>query len=61
MNSAMELPYQRVEAILATMHGKERVIAPLLERELGLKVRVTTGLDTAQFETFSREIERKGS
>ena len=61
MNSAMELPYQGVEAILATMHGKERAIAPRLECELGLKVRVTTGLDTAQFGTFSREIERKGS
>lgn len=48
-------------AVLATMHGKERVIAPLLEGELGLRVKVTTTLDTDRFGTFTREIDRAGS
>lgn len=48
-------------ALLATKHGKERVIGPLLEQELGLRIRVPEGLDTDQFSTFSHEIERPGS
>ncbi|KUR72527.1 hypothetical protein AQZ52_04600 [Novosphingobium fuchskuhlense] len=49
------------QAILATMHGKERAIAPLAGRFLGLDVAVATGLDTDAFGTFSREIERAGT
>lgn len=48
-------------AVLATMHGKERVIRPLLEGGLGLRVCLPDGFDTDRFGTFSREIERKGS
>ena len=48
-------------AALATMHGKERVIRPLLKRFLGLQVALPGGLDTDRFGTFSREIERVGS
>jgi hypothetical protein len=47
--------------LLATMHGKERVIAPLLERALGLRVSVSSGIDTDRFGTFSRDVERSGS
>ncbi|WP_137931659.1 DUF6671 family protein [Mesorhizobium comanense] len=54
-------PYERTEAVLATMHGKERVIAPLLERALGLRVAATTNVDTDRFGTFSRDVERTGS
>lgn len=53
--------YDNTPAVLATMHGKGRVIAPLLERGLGLRVELALGLNTDQFGTFSREIERKGS
>jgi hypothetical protein len=53
--------YDNMPAVLATMHGKERVIAPLLERDLGLFVELALGLNTDRFGTFSREIERKGS
>ena len=42
------------------MHGKERAIAPLAARFLGLDVRVAERLDTDMFGTFSREIERAG-
>ena len=48
-------------AVLATMHGKERAIAPLAARFLGLDVRVADGLDTDTYGTFSREIERTGT
>ncbi len=54
-------PYQDEPAVLATMHGKERVIAPLLERALGLRVTISSGIDTDRFGTFSRDVERTGS
>lgn len=47
--------------MLATMHGKERVIAPILERELGLKVLVPENFDTDQFGTFTMDIPRTGN
>ena len=48
-------------AVLATMHGKARVIAPLALRFLGLAVDVVPDLDTDVFGTFSRDIPRTGS
>ncbi len=47
-------------AVLATMHKKERVIAPLFKKELGIRVTVPQ-LDTDKFGSFTREIERSGS
>lgn len=58
---AMPPPYDGAQALIATMHGKERVIAPLAARFLGLRVEVARGLDTDVFGTFSREIARTGS
>jgi len=43
------------------MHGKERAIAPLLEKELGVNCFSIEGFDTDRFGTFSGEIEREGS
>lgn len=40
------------------MHGKEQVIAPVLQEALGVKIIVPKGLDTDQFGTFSGEIVR---
>lgn len=48
-------------ASLATMHGKEQVIAPLLRRFLDLRVETVHGLDTDRFGTFTREVPRPGS
>jgi hypothetical protein len=48
-------------AILATMHRKEDVIAPILEAGLGLRVVVPAGLNTDEFGTFSRDRDRPGS
>lgn len=48
-------------AVIATMHKKERVIAPLLEKELGITAVVPSNLDTDVFGTFTRERERTGN
>lgn len=56
-----ERPYDNRLAVLTTMHAKERVIGPILQNELGLLVKLAAGVNTDQFGTFSREIERLGS
>ncbi|MBC7881462.1 MAG: hypothetical protein H7Y37_09020 [Anaerolineae bacterium] len=48
-------------AVLSTMHGKEQVIAPILQQELGIQVTVPTAFDTDYFGTFTGEIERAGT
>ncbi len=53
--------YQDMVAVLTSMHEKERVIGPIMRAELGLTVELATGVDTDQFGTFSREVERSGS
>lgn len=46
---------------IATKHGKEQVIAPILERTLGVKCFVPENFDTDVLGTFSGEVERKGT
>ena len=53
--------YRGKRAVLATMHAKERVIAPILREGMGLLVETVPKFDTDRFGTFSREIERTGS
>ena len=48
-------------ALVATMHGKERVIAPVLREHLGLFCTEAVDFDTDRFGTFTREIDRTGS
>lgn len=48
-------------AVLATMHGKEQAIAPVLAAALDIHVIVPSGFDTDQFGTFTRDIPRTGS
>lgn len=45
--------------LIATKHQKERVIAPILEKELGLRCFIDPTLDTDKLGTFTGEIERK--
>lgn len=47
--------------VIATMHGKECVIAPILEKQLKVKTKIPEEFDTDQFGTFSGEVERKVS
>lgn len=44
--------------VIATMHHKERAIAPLLERVLGVTHLVPSDFDTDHFGTFTRDIDR---
>jgi len=53
--------YRGRSAFLATMHYKERVIAPTLRNGVGLHVTPSSALDTDQFGTFSGERPRTGS
>lgn len=48
-------------AILATMHQKEQVIAPLFLEELGIQIQVPEQFNTDIFGTFTREIKRQGN
>lgn len=45
--------------VIATKHEKEKVIAPILEKELGVKCFVALDLDTDELGTFTGEVERK--
>lgn len=47
--------------IIATMHSKENVIAPILEKELGVICKTVENLNTDTFGTFTGEIQRKNS
>jgi hypothetical protein len=44
--------------LIATKHEKEKVIAPILERELGVKCFTIQDFDTDELGTFSGEVER---
>jgi hypothetical protein len=45
--------------LIATKHEKEKVIAPILEKELGVKCFVPENFDTDLLGSFTGEIERK--
>lgn len=47
------------QLLVATMHKKEKAIAPVLEEKLGVKCITPSGFNTDLFGTFSGESERK--
>ena len=53
--------YQGHAVALLTQHGKEQVIAPVLELALGCRVERVSGYDTDRLGTFTREIPRPGT
>ncbi|WP_198415829.1 DUF6671 family protein [Cryobacterium glaciale] len=53
--------YSGKRVALLTQHGKERVVGPVLERELGCRVEHTVGYDTDLLGTFTRDIPRSGT
>lgn len=61
MPRLFEHPYRGRWAAIATMHGKERAIAPVLCRWFEMAVTTAPGVDTDEFGTFTGEIERKGT
>ena len=50
--------FQGRNLLIATKHKKEKVIAPILESQLGVKCFVAFNLDTDKLGTFTGEIER---
>lgn len=59
--SADALPYSGRRLALLTQHGKEGVIAPVLEPAIGCRIERVDGYDTDQLGTFTREIPRAGT
>ena len=51
--------FQGRKILIATKHEKEKVIAPILEKELGVKCYVASEIDTDKLGTFTGEVERK--
>ncbi len=51
--------FQGRKIIIATKHKKEKVIAPILEKELGVNCFVDETFDTDALGTFTGEIERE--
>lgn len=51
--------FQNRKILIATKHQKERVIAPILEKELGVSCFVDESYDTDMLGTFTGEVERK--
>ena len=50
--------FQQRKLVIATKHGKESVIAPLVEDALGVQCIVPVSFDSDQFGTFSGEVKR---
>jgi hypothetical protein len=61
MNSKILESWKGMEATLATMHGKEAIIAPLFKESLQVNVSVPELFDTDRFGTFTRDIKRAGT
>ena len=54
-------PYSGRRVALLTQHGKEGVIAPVLDAALGCRVERVNGFDTDLIGTFTRDIPRTGT
>jgi hypothetical protein len=53
--------YAGRQVALLTQHGKERVLAPVLEPALGCTIALVTGFDTDALGTFTRDKPRLGT
>jgi hypothetical protein len=51
--------FENRKLIIATKHHKERVIAPILEQELGVQCFIDETFDTDLLGTFTGEVERE--
>ena len=60
-SDARAVSYAGERVALLTQHGKERVIAPVLEQALGCRVERVAGYDTDLLGTFTRDIPRAGT
>lgn len=51
--------FKNRELVLASMHSKEIVMQPILEKRLGVSVIIPKGINTDKLGTFTGEVERK--
>lgn len=58
---SQSMSFKGRKLVIATMHEKQRVIAPIFESKLGVKCIIDKTLNTDLFGTFSGDIERKDS
>lgn len=57
----VESLYKHKRVFIATRHNKEQVIAPIFQQVFDARPFVSSFINTDQFGTFTREIERKDS
>ncbi|MEY3998580.1 MAG: hypothetical protein RLY60_1392 [Pseudomonadota bacterium] len=57
----MQLDFKGKKIALLTKHGKEKIIAPILQRQLNCTVEWTQSVDTDALGTFDRTIARQGT
>lgn len=58
MNDTIRQYFAGRKVAIATMHGKDAIIGPILKNELGVDITVPANFDTDKYGTFSGEIER---
>ncbi|MFC5713839.1 DUF6671 family protein [Thalassorhabdus alkalitolerans] len=61
MNEDVKKLFLNRKCVIATMHKKEEVIAPILEHELALEAVVPESFDSDSFGTFTKEVKRAGN
>lgn len=61
MSGLCDHPYRGRWAAIATMHGKERAIAPILCGWFDMALTTVPGVDTDAFGTFTGEVARQGT
>ncbi len=57
-NNNMLKDFKGRKLVIATMHQKEKVIKPILEKELGVDCFILENFNTDKFGTFTREVKR---
>ena len=53
--------FEKRKLLIVSQHQKHKAFAPVLEEQLGVKVHVSTKINTDDFGTFSGEVDRKGT
>ncbi len=60
-NPTLATIFKGRKLVIATMHAKEQVIAPLLKKHLAVEIVVPKQFNSDQFGTFTRDIKRAGN
>ena len=57
----MSLDYRNKKISLLTKHGKEKIIAPIMEEKLGCQIQLINAFDTDELGNFDGLIDRQGT